>query len=174
MDVGSGRLRGSEERLLVFSKQRPQLTVSAIRMLRRRPPGHGRTVLLHIIIGGRRRAAALSAGGFGMKADPLNSQEILLLVLLRTSQALDEPARVAGTYLRRGLLSKIQPRTTAASFRAEHRAPKATGRLPVGLRTFKNFDVSCRLRFEGLAGWPRCAQACSGGCKRCCATRQNL
>ncbi|CAE7257665.1 unnamed protein product, partial [Symbiodinium microadriaticum] len=28
-------------------------------MLWRRPPGHGRTVLLHIIIGGRRRAAAL-------------------------------------------------------------------------------------------------------------------
>ena len=52
-----------------------------------KPPGHGRTVLLHSAAGGHRRAEALTAGGLAMTATPSDSQEILLLVFLRTSES---------------------------------------------------------------------------------------
>lgn len=55
--------------------------------LLRKPPGHGRTVLLHSAAGGHRRAEALTAGGLAMTATPSDSQEILLLVFLRTSES---------------------------------------------------------------------------------------
>ena len=86
MDVASGRPRGSEERLLVFSSSGLNCQSHSSALLRK-PPGHGRTVLLHSAAGGHRRAEALTAGGLAMTATPSDSQEILLLVFLRTSES---------------------------------------------------------------------------------------
>ena len=56
---------------------------------------------------------------------------------------------------------------------------KRSGLCPLSLlsphfRQLRFFDALCRLRFEGPARWPWCAQTSSGGCQRCFAPRQNL